>query len=78
MRLEVMTMGWTPPDGIYVPRQVYRVPEKETSMEEVGPIGLDTAKSVFQAHAADVDGRQIFGRRLTRRKVIEVFAAQPP
>lgn len=47
-------------------------------MEEVSTIGLDIAKSVFQAHGADVEGRQLFSRRLTRSKVIEFFAAQPP
>lgn len=46
-------------------------------MQEVSTIGLDIAKSVFQAHGADADGRQIFSQRLTRRKVLEFFAAQP-
>ena len=46
-------------------------------MEEVSTIGLDIAKSVFQAHGADFAGQQLFSRRLTRGKVLEFFAGQP-
>jgi transposase len=46
-------------------------------MEEVGAIGLDIAKSVFQAYGADEAGRQLFSQRLTRAKVLPFFAAQP-
>jgi transposase len=46
-------------------------------MKEVSTIGLDIAKSVFQAHGADSDGRQLFSRRITRGKLLEFFAAQP-
>lgn len=45
-------------------------------MEEVSTIGLDIAKSVFQAHGADAAGRQLFTKRLTRAKVLPFFAAQ--
>jgi transposase len=38
---------------------------------------LDIAKSVFQAHGADTDGRQLFSRRIARGKLLEFFAAQP-
>ena len=47
-------------------------------MVEVSTIGLDIAKNVFHAHGADAAGRQLFSRRLTRGKVLEFFAAQPP
>jgi transposase len=46
-------------------------------MEEVSTIGLDIAKSVFQAHGVDAAGRQLFSRRLTRAKLLEFFAIQP-
>ena len=46
-------------------------------MEEVSTIGLDIAKSVFQAHGADAAGRELFSKRITRAKVLEFFAGQP-
>ena len=46
-------------------------------MEEVSTIGLDIAKTVFQAHGADAAGRQLFSKRITRAKLLEFFAAQP-
>ena len=47
-------------------------------MEQVSTIGLDIAKRVFQAHAADASGRVVSRKRLVRSKVLEFFAAQPP
>ncbi|WP_343889783.1 IS110 family transposase, partial [Sphingomonas oligophenolica] len=47
-------------------------------MSEVSTIGLDIAKQVFHAHGADASGRQLFSRRIVRRKVLEFFADQPP
>lgn len=46
-------------------------------MSEVITIGLDIAKQVFHAHGADASGRQVFSRRIGRRKVLEFFAGQP-
>ena len=46
-------------------------------MEEVSTIGLDIAKSVFQAHGADAAGRELFSKRITRAKLLEFFAGQP-
>lgn len=46
-------------------------------MSEVSTIGLDIAKQVFHAHGADASGRQVFSRRIVRRKVLEFFASQP-
>jgi transposase len=37
---------------------------KEASVEEVSTIGLDIAKSVFQAHGADAAGHQLCRRRM--------------
>jgi transposase len=44
---------------------------KEASVEEVSTIGLDIAKTVFQAHGADAAGHQLFSRRITRAKLLE-------
>jgi transposase len=46
-------------------------------VEEVSTIGLDIAKSVFQAHGADAAGRELFSKRITRAKLLEFFAGQP-
>ncbi len=47
-------------------------------MGQASTIGLDIAKRVFQAHGADAAGRVVFRKRLTRAKLLEFFAAQPP
>jgi len=47
-------------------------------VSEVTTIGLDIAKNVFHAHGADERGRGVFSKRLTRAKVLDFFAAQPP
>lgn len=46
-------------------------------MSEVSTIGLDIAKSVFQAHGADASGAMLYSHRLSRGKVLEFFASQP-
>lgn len=46
-------------------------------MEEVSTMGLDIAKSVFQAHGADAAGHTLFSRRITRGKLLDFFATQP-
>jgi len=46
-------------------------------LSEISTIGLDIAKHVFHAHGADGSGRQVFSRRIARRKVLEFFASQP-
>jgi transposase len=44
---------------------------------EVSTIGLDLAKSVFQAHGADAAGGVVFRKRLRRDQVLAFFAGQP-
>jgi len=44
---------------------------------EVSTIGLDLAKSVFQAHGADAGGEVVFRKRLRQDQVLAFFAAQP-
>jgi transposase len=45
---------------------------------EVTTIGLDIAKSVFQAHGADASGSIVFRKKLSRGRLLAFFAAQPP
>jgi transposase len=45
---------------------------------QASTIGLDIAKSVFQAHGADESGRVVFRKRITRTALLRFFAAQPP
>ena len=47
-------------------------------MGQVSTIGLDLAKSIFQAHGADASGAVVFRKRLRRSQVRPFFAAQPP
>jgi len=46
-------------------------------MEKVSIIGLDLAKNVFQVHGARADGSVDFRKKLSRRKMLMFFAAQP-
>ena len=46
-------------------------------MGEVITIGLDLAKSVFQAHGADRSGAVVFRKKLRREQVLAFFASQP-
>ena len=47
-------------------------------MEKVSIIGLDIAKSVFQAHGADALGGVVFRKKIIRAKLLEFFASLPP
>ena len=47
-------------------------------MGQVSTIGLDLAKSIFQAHGADASGAVVFRKRLRRSQVRPFLAAQPP
>jgi transposase len=47
-------------------------------MGEATTIGLDIAKSVFQAHGADAAGGVAFRKKLSRGRVLAFFATQPP
>jgi len=47
-------------------------------MREVSTIGLDIAKSVFQVHGVDTDGKVVIRRRIGRAKIFEFFADLPP
>ena len=46
-------------------------------MGEVTTIGLDLAKSIFQAHGADAAGGVVFRKKLRRDQMLSFFASQP-
>jgi len=46
-------------------------------MGKVSIIGLDIAKNVFQAHGVDAEGHQLFSRRITRGKVLDLYRPAP-
>jgi transposase len=52
-------------------------PLQEASVNEVGTVGIDLAKSVFQVHGAAWDGSVLFRKRLRRDQVL-AFLAQLP
>jgi transposase len=47
-------------------------------MEKLTVVGLDLAKTVFQVHVANAQGRKITTRRLKRDELLTWFAALPP
>ena len=47
-------------------------------MEQITTIGLDIAKHVFNAHGANAAGQVLLRKRLTRAKLLGLFAAQAP
>lgn len=46
-------------------------------MGEVSIIGLDLAKTVFQAHGADASGAVVFRKKLRRDQLLGFFSSQP-
>ena len=46
-------------------------------MEEVSIIGLDIAKTTFQAHGATADGGVVFRKKRARGKGLEFLSQQP-
>ena len=46
-------------------------------MAEIITVGLDLAKTVFQAHGADVSGRPVLRKKLRRDQVLAFFAQLP-
>ena len=47
-------------------------------MQTITTVGLDIAKSVFQVHAIDAEGKVIIRRQLKRRYVLAFFQKLPP
>jgi transposase len=51
---------------------------EEQNMQTVTTIGLDIAKSVFQVHGIDAEGKVVIRRQLKRRYVLAFFQKLPP
>jgi transposase len=51
---------------------------EEAIMQAVTTIGLDIAKSVFQVHGVDVQGKVVIRRQLKRRQVLAFFPKLAP
>ena len=47
-------------------------------MDNVSIIGIDISKRSFQVHGASADGVPVLRRKLSRAKVLEFLASQPP
>ncbi len=47
-------------------------------MGDVSTVGLDIAKSIFQAHGADASGEVVFRKKLGRGRLLAFFSALPP
>jgi len=47
-------------------------------MTKVTTIGLDLAKTVFQVHGVDAEGKVVVARKLRRKDVLAFFAKLPP
>ncbi len=47
-------------------------------MQTIKTVGLDIAKSVFQAHGVDANGGVVVRRQLKRRYVLAFFEKSPP
>src|SRR3984957_8537715 len=72
-------MGWTPPDGIYVPKWSCRnTTAKEASVSKTSTIGVDLAKSVFQIHGADERGAITLRKKLRRAQGVSFFSGLEP
>src|ERR1700677_5180218 len=68
-------------DGVDAPRrhrsarvEVLNTTAKEASVGEDITIGLDLAKSVFQAHGADASGEAVFRKKLRRGEMVALLA----
>ena len=47
-------------------------------MDQASIIGIDLAKHSFQMHGARADGSVAFRKKLSRGKVLDFLASQPP
>ena len=50
---------------------------QEPAMQAITTIGLDIAKSVFQVHGVDAEGKAVIRRQLKRRYVLAFFQKLP-
>ncbi len=73
-------LGGRPPDGITVPYwPVLNLgQQRETVRMNASMIGLDIAKTVFQAYGEDADRKPVLRKRLSREAMIGFFEKLPP
>ena len=45
---------------------------------KVTTLGIDLAKSIFQLHGVDEQGKVVFQKRVSRSKLLETVAQLPP
>jgi transposase len=57
---------------------VVEQPSQGAAHMEIATIGLDIAKNIFQVHGADAAGRGVLRRKVSRAKVLELFAGMKP
>ena len=75
----ITLMVWTPPfrrrvrqNGVW-----FELQTEGASTMDITTIGFDLAKTVFQVHGADGEGRAVLRRKLRRGKVLAFFAGLP-
>src|ERR1700686_2459573 len=56
----------------------HRMIRRSQVMQTITTVGLDIAKSVFQVHCVDADGKVALRRQLKRRYVLAFFQRLPP
>src|SRR5271163_4450932 len=56
----------------------HRMIRRSQVMQTITTVGLDIAKSVFQVHCVDADGKVVLRRQLKRRYVLAFFRKLPP
>src|SRR5277367_1918188 len=56
----------------------HRMIRRSQVMQTITTVGLDIAKSVFQVHCVDADGKVVLRRQLKRRYVLAFFQKLPP
>src|ERR1700675_802813 len=56
----------------------HRMIRRSQVMQTITTVGLDIAKSVFQVHCVDADGKVAVRRQLKRRYVLAFFQKLPP
>ena len=76
---EFALMVWTPLFGVMCARMEFgfELQTEGASTMDITTIGFDLAKTVFQVHGADGEGRPVLRRKLRRGKVLAFFAGLP-
>jgi transposase len=64
-------------DGAPLDRHFVGVCGEDDTMEDVAVMGLDLAKSVFQVHWIDAQGKVVLRWQMSRSKLLSFFAGLP-